>query len=38
MNARRILGRPLMWIVAAGAGAILLVALASVLANSLAIA
>ncbi|WP_104081899.1 hypothetical protein [Cryobacterium sp. Y11] len=38
MNARRILGRPLLWIVTAGAGAILMVALASVLANSLAIA
>ena len=38
MNAHGILGRPLLWIVAAGVGAVLLIALASVLANSLALA
>lgn len=38
MNARNIWTRPLLWIAGAGVGAVLLVALASVLADSLAIA
>ncbi|TFD29256.1 hypothetical protein [Cryobacterium lyxosi] len=38
MNARSIWTRPLLWIAGAGVGAVLLVALASVLADSLAIA
>ncbi|WP_104131394.1 hypothetical protein [Cryobacterium sp. M91] len=38
MNARRTLTRPLLWIVGAGVGAVLLVTLASALAGSLAIA
>ena len=38
MNARNIWTRPLLWIAGAGVGAVLLVALASVLADSFAIA